>query len=210
MYGMIAMILMIMSYYTIPAVEEKVNKVTDIFIEDSETKGSSIQLRMTQYAYVLIHIEGNEWLGLGKGYWGHIYYEDQRSVEGLLGVESVIFSYLLERGIIGIFLWAIFYALIFFYFWRNRKKRKALTGLGGSILILYLIFSIGTGELGSVYPTMLLLGMTMKMIESKKRRMMLYALLQRIMKSEKLTCKYRLGMILQANRRKRKNLKPKS
>ena len=102
MYGMIAMILMIMSYYTIPAVEDRVNKVTDIFVEDSETQGSSIQMRMSQFTYVLIHTEGNEWLGLGKGYWGHIYYEDQKSVEGLLGIESVILAYLLERGIIGL------------------------------------------------------------------------------------------------------------
>ena len=198
MYGMIAMILMIMSYATIPAVEDKVNKVTDIFVEDSETGGSSIQMRMMQYTSVLIHIEGNEWLGLGKGYWNHIYNEDRRSVEGLLGVESVILQNLLERGIIGLIFWAIIYTVIFIYFWRNRKKRKILTGLGVSILTLYLVFSIGTGELGSVYPTMLLLGMTMKMIESKKRRLMLYAVLRRIMKRKKLTRRQQLIVMLKA------------
>jgi O-antigen ligase len=198
LYGMIAVILMIMSYLTIPAVEEKINNVTDIFVEDSEAKGSSIQMRMTQYASVLIHIEGNEWLGLGKGYWSYIYQEDRRSVEGLYGVESVILQNLLEQGIIGLILWATFYSIIFFYFWRNRTKRKALTGLGASTLTLYLVFSIGTGELGSVYPTMLLLGMAMKTIESKKRRIMLYALLLRIMKRKNLTRKQQLVMILKA------------
>ena len=170
MYGMIAMILMIMSYYTIPAVEEKVNKVTDVFVEDSETQGSSIQMRMTQYAYVLIYTEGNEWLGLGKGYWGYTYVEDQESVRGLYGVESVILVYLLERGIIGLILWVASYTIVFIYFWRNRRKRKALTGLGASILTLYLVFSIGTGELGSVYPTLLLLGFVIKSVESDKKR----------------------------------------
>lgn len=198
MYGMIAMILMIMSYATIPAVEDKVNKVTDVFVEDSETGGSSISLRMSQYASVLIHIEGNEWLGLGKGYWNHIYNEDRRSVEGILGVESVILQNLLEQGIIGLVLWAAFYTVIFLYFWRNRKKIKTLTGLGASILTLYLVFSIGTGELGSVYPTMLLLGMVMKMIESKKRRKMLYAILLRIMRCKHLTRKQQLAVILKA------------
>ena len=198
MYGMIAMILMIMSYATIPAVEDKVNKVTDIFVEDSETGGSSISLRMTQYSSVLIRIKGNEWLGLGKGYWNHIYTEDRRSVEGILGVESVILQNLLERGIIGLIFWAIIYTVIFIYFWRNRKKRKILTGLGVSILTLYLVFSIGTGELGSVYPTMLLLGMTMKMIESKKRRLMLYAVLRRIMTRKKLTRRQQLIVMLKA------------
>ena len=198
MYGMIAMILMIMSYATIPAVEDKVNKVTDVFVEDSETGGSSISLRMSQYASVLIHIEGNEWLGLGKGYWNHIYTEDRSSVEGLLGVESVILQYLLERGIIGLVLWVAIYTVIIIYFCKNRKKSKALTGLGVSILTLYLVFSIGTGELGSVYPTMLLLGMVMKMIESNKRKTMLYALLRRIIKSKNLTRRQQLGLIMRA------------
>ena len=198
MYGMIAMILMIMSYATIPAVEDKVNKVTDVFVEDSETGGSSISLRMSQYMYVLVYTEGNEWLGLGKGYWAHSYAEDKESVSGLYGVESVILQNLLEQGIIGLILWATFYSIIFFYFWRNRTKRKAITGLGASTLTLYLVYSIGTGELGSVYPTMLLLGMTMKMIESKKRRLMLKTVLRRIMKRKKLTRRQQLIVMLKA------------
>lgn len=177
--GIFAMILMIISYNTIPAVEEKVNSVTDVFVEDSETEGSSIQLRMSQYMTVAIHIEGNEWLGLGKGYWEHIYTEDRASVRGLYGVESVILQNLLERGIIGLVLWAAFYTIIFIYFWRNRKRRKKLTGLGVSILSLYLFFSIGTGELGSVYPTMLLLGFVIKAIEYQKLKK-LYKLLVRL------------------------------
>ena len=134
---------------------------------------------MSQYGYVLVYTEGHRLLGLGKGYWGHIYYEDQKSVEGLLGIESVILSYFLERGIIGLILWAASYTILFVYFWRNREKRKVLTGLGASILTLYLFFSIGTGELGSVYPTMLLLGFVIKAIEYQKLKK-LYKLLVRL------------------------------
>ena len=198
LYGIFAMMLMILSYLTIPAVEEKVNQVTDIFAENRETAGSSIELRMSQYGYVLIHIEGNEWLGLGKGYWEHTYTEDRASVSDLYGVESVILQTLLERGIIGLFLWAAFYTIIFLYFWRNRKRRKKLTGFGASIITLYMLFSIGTGELGSVYPTMLLLGITMKMMESKKRRLMLKTVLRRITKRKKLTRRQQLIVILKA------------
>lgn len=198
MYGIIAMMLMVISYHTIPAVEEKVNQVTDIFAENSEVSGSSFQLRMSQYMTVAIHIEGHEWLGQGKGYWEHIYTEDQESVRGLYGVESVILQTLLERGIIGLFLWAAFYTAIFLYFWRNRKRRKKLTGLGVSILSLYLFYSIGTGELGSVYPTMLLLGITMKMIESKERRLKLKAILRRMTRRRKLTRRQQLIVILKA------------
>ena len=178
-YGIVAMMLMILSYLTIPAVEEKVNQVTDIFAENSETEGSSIELRMSQYGYVLIHAEGHEWLGLGKGYWEHMYAKDRESIRGLYGVESVILQTLLERGIIGLFLWAAFYTAIFLYFWRNRKRRKKLTGLGVSILSLYLFFSIGTGELGSVYPTMLLLGFVIIAIAYNKLKK-LYKLLVRL------------------------------
>ena len=163
--GIFAMILMIISYNTIPAVEENVNSVTDVFVEDSETEGSSIQLRMFQYMYVAIEIEGQEWLGLGKGYWAYKYVEDPESIRDLLGVESVILQTLLERGFVGLALWVAFYTIIFRYFWRNRKRMRKLTGLGASILTLFLIFSIGTGELGSVYPTMLLLGFVIKSIE---------------------------------------------
>lgn len=198
MYGIIAVMVMIMSYITIPAVEEKVNQMTDIFVENSETGGSSIAMRMSQFAYVILYTEGHEWLGLGKGYWAHVYSEDRGSVEGILGVESVILGYLLERGIVGLVLWATFYTLLFLYFVKNRKKGKSLTGIGASVLTLYLVFSIGTGELGSVYPTMLLLGMTMKMIESKKRGRILYAILLRIMKRKHLTRKQQLVMILKA------------
>jgi len=147
---------------------------------------------------VAVHIEGHEWLGQGKGYWEHIYTEDRDSVRGLYGVESVILQTLLERGIIGLFLWAAFYTAIFLYFWRNRKRRKKLTGLGVSILSLYLAYSIGTGELGSVYPTMLLLGITMKMIESKERRLKLKAILRRITRRKKLTRRQQLLVILKA------------
>ena len=179
LYGIFAMMLMILSYLTIPAVEKRVNQMTDVFVENSETDGSSISLRMSQYAYVLMYVEGHEWLGLGKGYWAYSYAKDRRSAEGIYGVESVFLQYLLERGIIGLVLWAAFYTAIFLYFWRNRKRRKKLTGLGVSILSLYLFFSIGTGELGSVYPTMLLLGFVIKAIEYKKLKK-LYKLLVRL------------------------------
>lgn len=170
MYGMIAVILLIISYSTVPAVEDKVNQLTDIFIENSKINGSSIRMRMSQYYAVLYETKGNEWFGLGDGYWNHLYTEDRRSVGDLLGVESVILVYLLERGIIGVILWAFFYTIIFRYFRKNRRKAKALTGLGFSILTLYLVFAIGTGELGSVYPTMLLLGFVIKAIDSIKTK----------------------------------------
>ena len=128
-------------------------------------------MRMEQYDATLENIdEGKIAFGMGKGYfvndlgWG----ENERVDERLQGLESVVFSYLLERGIVGLALWATFYILIFFYLIQNRSDYKSITGLGTSIVILYLLFAIGTGELLSVYPTMLLLGYVFKAIEYDK------------------------------------------
>lgn len=168
--GILVLCAFTVTYSSIDFVENKVNKLTDVLVEKSKTGGSSIQMRASQFLYVRHYTEGHELLGLGNGYWAYNFAEDQDSIEGLLGIESVIFGYLLERGIIGLALWAIFYSILFRYFWRNRQKIRTLTALGASILTAYLLFSIGTGELGSVYPTLLLLGFTIKAIESAKAK----------------------------------------
>ena len=66
--GIIGVILFILSYNFVPAVERKVNQVSDVFVEDSETGGSSIAMRTTQFTMTLYYVEGNELLGRGKGY----------------------------------------------------------------------------------------------------------------------------------------------
>lgn len=158
-------------YYTVPFVQERIDSISDIFIEDSGTAGSSMAMRMEQYDATIENIEeGKIAFGMGKGYfvndlgWG----ENERVDERLQGLESVVYGYLLERGIVGLALWATFYILIFFYLIQNRSDYKSITGLGMSIVILYLLFAIGTGELLSVYPTMLLLGYVFKAIEYDK------------------------------------------
>ena len=202
--GIVGVVVIVLSYNFIPAVEKKVNSVTDIFVENSETGGSSIAMRTMQFVMTLKYVEGHEFLGRGKGYftteiWNADVDQRTREASGLEGMESVIMGYILERGYFGLTLWITFYLIIFLYFHRHKQKNnKLITGLGVSILSLYLVFAIGTGELGSVYPTMLLLGITMKMIESKKRRLMLYAVLRRLMKRKKLTRRQQLIVILKA------------
>lgn len=159
------------AYNTIPFVQERIDSIADMFMEDSETEGSSMAMRTEQLDATLENIdEGKKAFGMGYGYfyndlgWG----ENELVDERLAGLESVVFSYLLERGIVGLALWATFYLLIVFYLIQNRSKYRSITGLGMSVVFLYLFFAIGTGELLSVYPTMLLLGYVFKAIEYDK------------------------------------------
>jgi hypothetical protein len=117
--------------------------------------------------------EEDELTGQGKGYFikDMVYGNNQVVDKNLYGMESVILSYILERGFLGLALWALFYVLLFIYFKMHRQRYKRLTGLGVSFLLLYVFFSVGTGELGSVYPTMLLFGFVIKAIEYDKTKM---------------------------------------
>lgn len=180
--GILTVCAFIFSYSTIEVVEEKVDSVTDIFKEDPTTRGSSIEMRIEQYTITLLHIQGHKMLGRGHGYWSASKGQESADVEGLGGVESVILHYLLERGIIGLILWVVFYAWLFYVFWQNRLRLPFLTGLGVSVWTAYILFAVGTGELGSVYPTMLLLGMALKAIQYNQRKTKLLALLLRIRK----------------------------
>lgn len=75
---------------------------------------------------------------------------------------------LLERGFIGLLLYAVFWISLIIFMFKNRSVSSPLTALGLSILAVYLSFANMTGELLSVYPTLLLLGFTIKAIEVKK------------------------------------------
>lgn len=174
LYVLLTAIALFFSYYAIPSVQEKVDLLFGIFDDASEAQGSSIDMRLTQFDATLDYIDGESIMfGNGKGFfsndlgWG----EGESVDKNLWGLESVIFGYLLERGVVGLLLWVLFYSMISHYFWTSRKIHKRLSGLGFSFVILYLLFSIGTGELGSVYPTMLLLGYVMKAIEKKKLKL---------------------------------------
>lgn len=65
---------------------------------------------------------------------------------------------LLERGIIGLFSWAIFYVVILYKAFQYRKKDNLTAGICVTTIVVYLCFSNMTGELNSVFPTLLLVG----------------------------------------------------
>lgn len=162
------------SYQLVPQVRDPIDKAFTMFDKNSDYEGSSIEMRTLQYATIFYYIQDNPLFGRGYKFFsidlgwseGRKYLKDDR----LQGLEGVAMSYLLERGIIGYTLYLIFWISIVVYMFRNRKASKQATALGLSILAVYLSFANMTGELSSVYPTLLILGFCIKAIETKKNK----------------------------------------
>ena len=172
---MIGGVITLFSIPYVPALEEKVNYMFSVFDKNSEVAGSSLELRSIQYAAVLSHVADKPVFGCGYNYFnidlgwaeGKKYLKD----EHLAGLEGVHLNYILERGLLGFALYLLFYIMIITYFWKLRPVNKYVSGLGISILVAYLSFSFMTGELRSVYPTLLLSGMAIALMEIKKNQL---------------------------------------
>lgn len=171
--SLLGIFLACISYMCVPAVQEIFDNMMTMFDKNSNVTGSSMELRAVQYAAVLYHIQDNPLFGCGYQYFlidmgwgqGREFLLDSR----LAGLEGVIMNYILERGFIGVFLYLLFYISILYYFYKNRKKATMTIALGISVLSAYLAFANMTGELSSVYPTLLLLGYVFKVIDNKRQ-----------------------------------------
>lgn len=167
-YMLLALLLFIVCYNTIPVVEEKINQMTTMFNTNSNISGSSsIHMRIVQFMRILYYIRDNVMFGNGKDYflidmgWEGGY---KKLIDSdLYGAESVMILYLLERGIIGVMFWWIFYLAILRYSYNIRGNDKKTLALSMSVLIVFICFANLTGELASVYPTLLILGIALKL-----------------------------------------------
>ena len=174
-YAFIGFLLCFIAYSCIPIIQEKVNQTITTFDSNSQTSGSSIDMRLLQYTAVLYHIQDHELFGRGFGFfnidmgWG----ESQMASlvdKDLYGLEGVIMNYLLERGIIGLLFYLTFYIILLHFLYRNKYIDKKTSAFGLSMIFTYLAFANMTGDLGSVYPTLLLLGCCIKLLyESNKK-----------------------------------------
>ena len=159
---------------SIPTIQDKISETMSIFDKDSsKVGGSSIEMRIIQYTAVLYHIRGHEWFGRGLDFfnidlgWG----EGKQFLvdKDLFGLEGVIMNYLLERGIIGVLIYFTFYISLLIFIYKNRKLDKYTAALGIATLSSYLAFSNMTGELSSVFPTLLITGCCIKLLYLKKQ-----------------------------------------
>lgn len=167
-------VLLVTSYLTIPFIRDKIDQTTTIFQTNSEVKGSSIEMRITQFLAVLYYTKDNLWYGNGKDYflidlgWADGF--ENAVDKDLCGLEGVLFVLLLEHGIIGIIFYIIFYTTLIYLTIQYKRIDKQSSALFMSILLTYLVFANATGELLSPYPTLLFSGICLKLIYIKKEQ----------------------------------------
>lgn len=174
----IATILSITSYNLIPSVNDKVNQTLSIFTDSSGNKveGSNLDMRETQYLTTVFYIKDNPLFGRGKDFfyidlgWEDIDKDRDLVITDLAGLEGVVMSLLLERGIIGVIFYFIFYITLFFKFIRYKKYDKETSCIGISIIIAYMFFANSNGELNSVGLTLLICGALLHILGTKKQK----------------------------------------
>jgi Lipid A core - O-antigen ligase and related enzymes len=150
--------------------QNAVQKVTDIFAQEQNEGGSSIEMRLDQLNASLEIFDHNIYTGNGFKY----IIEDLgfKSIGGdenedLYGFESYIFELLIEQGIIGFVYSIIFFVSIILWFFMNynrNRNTKIISGLSISLILCLLSFSVATGRLYSWPITLVLIGINMKRI----------------------------------------------
>lgn len=175
--ALIVVIVLVLSLPFIP----NIDKYTGFFAKafdtstvayGSEVGGSSIGMRVVQFTAVLYHTKDHLLFGRGKDFFNidlGFGEEGTKTLidKDLLGLESVLMNLLLERGIVGVFFWFIFYGTLLYWTFKLRKYDKYTYSLCLSLLIVYLAFSNMTGELNSVFPTLLLIGGCLRILKEK-------------------------------------------
>ena len=148
-------------------------RIISIVVQNDNVGGSSLVMRAVQYATVLSYVQGHELFGRGKDFFLiDMGWQDGRDFlvdPDLQGIEGVLLNLILERGFVGVLFWFSFYAGLFFYFRKNRKYCDKTASIGMTLVVYYFIYANMTGEMGCVYPTMLLLGIIVKEVYFAKK-----------------------------------------
>lgn len=98
-------------YYTLPLISSELNDyVMSIFnSNDSNTNGSSIDMRLSQLEGSFNIVEDNDNILFGQGYlWDKWYNSTHGTHPTVLWFESIIFTILVDTGIFGFVLWFFF------------------------------------------------------------------------------------------------------
>ena len=170
-YFFLIFVVIVISNLTIPAVSESFkNTFAAVTGEETEVQGSSVDMRREQLLGTIRYWSDSPIIGNGYGFiLNELGWADKKNLdEQMRGFESIVFQLLIEQGLVGLITKFYLFISILIYFSRNLSRYRLLAGTGLSILILFLIFALGTGPLGSIPITMTILGIIIKTIELKK------------------------------------------
>lgn len=172
-YLIVSLLLAGTIYMSSDTIAESFNsKLISIFENGGDVSGSSLAMRAIQYVAVISHVEGHYVLGRGKDYfvidlgWGDG--RENALDPDLQGLEGILLNLLLERGLVGILFWFLFYGGLLLHFFKKRFYNIEPSALGIACITLYLLYSNMTGEMGCVFPTMLILGVAMSNLYSDR------------------------------------------
>jgi O-antigen ligase len=165
-------------YSMIPFIQDKVDSVIDIAETGGEKEeGSNVEMRVVQLAASYNYFIQSPIYGNGFGYieedlgWGDS--EDRVYDDDLRGFESWFFVLLIESGILGIIANFLFVIGLVLYFFRNMKRSRLYASIGLSITVMFVLFSLSTGNLGSWMISMTSVGILIKLIELKRKNICL-------------------------------------
>ena len=175
-YGLFSILLLITAYLYVPIVNEKIEAMTTMFTDTKgqNYNGSNIEARSIQLAATLSYIQDSPMFGRGVNFFnvdlGWSGGKEMALDSRLLGLEGVYLYYLLERGFVGYILYLLVWLSIVTFLIQKKKHNKKLSSLGISIWVTYVLFANMTGELLSVYPTLLLLGCIIGVLTYSNKR----------------------------------------
>lgn len=175
-YAILGVFVLLLLYNTVPVIQNKIDMTFTAFTDKKGDKvgGSNLNMRQQQINAVFFHIKDNLLLGRGVGY-----FRNDLGFDGtlasikdgrLMALEGVYMVYLLERGFVGLSLWILYYLILLLKFYKMRMYERYSSGIGITVIVMYISFGCMTGQLLSLYPTLLSLGVFMKICYANKKR----------------------------------------
>lgn len=170
--SLIGIILIIVVSQTTGALDVVFEKISSMFLSSSNVEGSSMDGRILQIGAVLYHIKDCMFFGNGYGY----FLIDMGWAEGkqalvdkdLFGIEGIYMNILLERGVVGLVFYYVFWLILLFYLFLKRRTDIVTSACAISLVICYMVFAHATGELNSLPATLFFIGICLNNMNSKK------------------------------------------
>lgn len=168
----IAFLVSLTAYLIIPAVTENIDNTLGVFSGNDQLGGSTVSMRERQLLGAVSYFMQSPILGNGYEYINReLGWADRDNAvldDDMKGFESIIYQIMIEKGLIGLVSYLFLNLSLLYYFMTKLGVDRGLSSLGISIVVLFLVFSIGTGPLGSWPITMLFLGAIIKVIQIRQ------------------------------------------